>query len=148
MLHYLTCDLLDCDADLICHQVNCQGVMGAGLARSIRTKYPEVFSAYVEKCTRYARSQALLGTVQAISIAPSKYIVNIFGQWRYGTDRRHTDYNALDRAFHTINERCKNKSIAIPYKMGCGLGGGDWNIVLNLIERNLTDCEVLICKKN
>ena len=34
--------------DILCHQVNCQGVMGAGLAKQIRSKYPEVYEQYKE----------------------------------------------------------------------------------------------------
>ena len=29
-------DILHTEADVICHQVNCKGVMGAGLAKQIR----------------------------------------------------------------------------------------------------------------
>ena len=39
-------DLLKADADVICHQVNLQGVMGGGLALSIAMKYPNVNKIY------------------------------------------------------------------------------------------------------
>lgn len=32
---------------VICHQVNCCGVMGAGLAKQIRDKWPVVFDEFV-----------------------------------------------------------------------------------------------------
>lgn len=147
MLQHLVCDLFDSGADLICHQVNCQGVMGAGLARQIRFKYPHVFEAYKKRCVQHQRSRALLGTVQAVPIDTNKYIVNIFGQWRYGTDRQHTDYNALECAFNTLNTHCRGRSIAIPFKMGCNLGGGDWQVVQALIDKCLHDCTVYICKR-
>lgn len=31
---------------IICHQVNCKGVMGAGLAKQIRDKWPDVYDRY------------------------------------------------------------------------------------------------------
>ena len=31
-------DILHTEADVICHQVNCKGVMGAGLAKQIRNQ--------------------------------------------------------------------------------------------------------------
>lgn len=34
---------------VVCHQVNCKGVMGAGLAKQIREKHPEVYEAYKKK---------------------------------------------------------------------------------------------------
>ena len=40
----------------ICQQVNCRGVMGAGLAKQIRDKWPVVFDEYKKICgTRQTR---------------------------------------------------------------------------------------------
>lgn len=36
-------DLLEFKCDIFCHQVNCQGRMGSGIAKQIRNKYPIVF---------------------------------------------------------------------------------------------------------
>ena len=36
-------DLLSSDVKIRCHQVNCRGVMGAGLALQVKQKYPEAF---------------------------------------------------------------------------------------------------------
>ena len=42
-----------------------------------------------------------------------------------------------------------NKTIAMPYLIGCGLAGGDWNIVYNIIEKTLgEDYEVYLYKYN
>ena len=43
MIHYVKGNLLDSDCDYICHQVNCQGVMGSGIAKQIRERWPEVY---------------------------------------------------------------------------------------------------------
>ena len=42
-------DLLNTQAKYICHQVNCKGRMGSGVAKQIRAKYPEVYTAYVKE---------------------------------------------------------------------------------------------------
>lgn len=34
----------------ICQQVNCKGVMGAGLAMQIRSQWPVVYQRYLEFC--------------------------------------------------------------------------------------------------
>ena len=39
-------DILDSTKDCICQQVNCHGVMGAGLAEAIAKKWPLVKSLY------------------------------------------------------------------------------------------------------
>ena len=120
----------------VCHQVNCKGVMGAGLAKQIKSKHPVVYKAYKEKCDS---GFAHLGDVQFVSrLSMTGYIVaNIFGQDGYGREKCHTDYDALRTAFITIAEGAPNDIVRIPYKMGCGLGGGDWDTVLAMIEEIL-----------
>ena len=55
-------DILRSDADIIVQQVNCQGVMGAGLAKQIASQYPEVLSPYKKMCNT-RDTQDLLGKV-------------------------------------------------------------------------------------
>lgn len=43
-------NLLDVKSGILCHQVNCVGVMGAGIALQIKGKWPEVFKQYKDKC--------------------------------------------------------------------------------------------------
>ena len=50
MVVYKECDIFDSGADIICHQVNCQGVMGSGLAKQIRERYPIVYEEYKKWC--------------------------------------------------------------------------------------------------
>ena len=49
-------DLLETNADIICHQVNLQGVMGGGLALSIARKYPNVNKIYEDYYTNSSGS--------------------------------------------------------------------------------------------
>ena len=37
-------DLLDARVDMIFHVTNCMGVMGGGIAKSIKNKWPKVFT--------------------------------------------------------------------------------------------------------
>lgn len=124
---------------MVCHQVNCKGVMGAGLARQIKEKHPEVFSIYRDKCSQIAVGIGGLGDVQFCSVvADAGYIVaNVFGQDGYGRSKRHTDYSALRKAFERIAVGFPTYTIRIPYLMGCGLGGGDWQVVSEIIEETL-----------
>lgn len=41
-------NVFDSDAKIICHQVNCQGVMGSGVAKEVRERYPKVYEQYHE----------------------------------------------------------------------------------------------------
>lgn len=121
------------EAVVVCQQVNCCGVMGAGLARQIKNRFPYVYSAYLKKCREEENN---LGTVQIVSCVYSAgYIIaNCFGQDNFGTDKQYTDYEALRKCFIYLNNAFSNTTIRIPYKIGCGLGGGDWEVVLSIID--------------
>lgn len=68
MVREIKGDLLKCDANVLCHQTNYYGVMGGGIALSIKNKVltPMQYSAYQNYC--YMRGEAALGTVQYLCI--------------------------------------------------------------------------------
>lgn len=139
MIKIVNGNILDAHEDIICQQVNCMGVMGAGLAKQIRNKYPEVYDAYTEMCGMFSKKK-LFGQSQMVKCNDGKYIANIFGQLDYGTNKVQTDYKALydglSRVFNAVIKlkQYKGKSIAIPYGIGCGLAGGNWGKVYEIIE--------------
>lgn len=137
-------DILESNCNIICHQVNCRGVMGKGLAKQIKYKYPNVYNKYVSYCNQ----NNILGTVLYVYIGNGQYIANLFGQNDYGMNTRKTDYNALGKCFQTIANHAREKhlSVAIPYNIGCCLGGGDWKIVSSLIEKHFLNVDVTIVK--
>ena len=47
-MEWIKGDLLEADLDYYCHQVNCQGKMGSGIAKSIKEKWPIVYDKYIE----------------------------------------------------------------------------------------------------
>lgn len=121
---------------MICHLVNCKGVMGAGLTHQVKEKYPWIIKAYKERCEA---GFAELGQVQVCSaIAEAGYLIaNIFGQDAFCGQCCHTDYGALRKAFSYLVGAYPGYVIRIPHKMGCGLGSGDWNVVRDVIEEEL-----------
>ena len=130
-------DLLNTRAKYICHQVNCKGRMGSGVAKQIRAKYPEVYPAYVKEA-----NADMLGIPQFVQCYDGKVIINMFAQQSYGYDgRQYTSYEAfakcLDLMSHIIPA---GETIAMPFMIGCGLGGGSWEIITDLITEKL-------CKK-
>ena len=119
------------------HQVNCQGVMGAGLAKQIRSQYPAIYNQYKIACNK---CQPLLGKIQPISVGNNKFIVNIFGQDRYGRSGTYTDYNALNKALIKMKDYFTG-DLALPYGIGAGLAGGDWSRVSDIISSIFDSCE-------
>lgn len=116
---------------IILHQVNCKGVMGAGFALVIRRKFPDCYSGYRKYCRE---NNNLLGKVY-IYENDDYIILNMFSQDDYGINKIQTDYNAMEIALKYIRELYPYEIITAPYKIGCGLAGGDWDIVSKLLEK-------------
>ena len=161
MIRHIKCNIFESGADIICHQVNCQGVMGSGLAKQVREKYPKVYEEYLKWC-REKSPKELLGKTQLVTLRhpwednPNNEpmgIINIFGQLNYGySGNCYTDYDALKHSFKIIHDfvHLDNTQpvLAFPYKLGCVRGGGQWEIVYQMIEETFKDCVVLICEYN
>lgn len=119
---------------IIAHQVNAQGVMGAGVALAIRKRYPEVYEAYMDD---YKKGILKLGHTSYVKIHPSQFVANICGQEYYGKNGRYTDYKALREGLEDV--RCMAEAldlhVVLPYRIGCGNAGGDWeNVVAPMID--------------
>lgn len=148
MVKHIKGDIFQSNADVILHQVNCQGVMGSGIAKQVREKYPVVYKTYKELCNQDTPKN-LLGIAQPVKANDKTIIVNIFAQENFGYDGKcYTDYDALRKGFETVRDNNKDDSIAIPYLMGCHRGGGDWNKVYSMIEEIFADCDVTLYEYN
>lgn len=145
MISFLKGDVLNADADIICHQTNCKGVMGSGVAKAVKAKYPEAYQSYHDA---YNAGKLKLGYVDFAKTHDDKIIANLCGQNNYGYDgNQYTDYNALRTGFETIKTYMLEnnlKTIALPYKMACCRGGGDWSVVYNMIEEIFAGLHVQI----
>jgi O-acetyl-ADP-ribose deacetylase (regulator of RNase III) len=136
-------DLFHTEAKFICHQVNCHGKMGSGVALQVREKYPLAYKCYKERCKSVSDSSELLGQVQIVYIDEDKQspvaICNLFAQDRYGYDGRcYTDTKAFLACLRELkNQIPKGSTIAMPYKIGCGLGGADWRLISWMIVAEL-----------
>lgn len=148
MIHYVKGDITKSNCDIICHQVNCQGVMNSGVAKAIREKWSEVYEQYRALCKRQDGSGWLLGMMQPVEIQhiPPRYVVNLFAQQYYGYDEtRYTDYEAFYNSIsHLAIELAAEpkKTIAFPYKIGCVRGGANWKIIKTMIEEVFSERDV------
>jgi O-acetyl-ADP-ribose deacetylase (regulator of RNase III) len=127
-------NIFDSNADIICHQVNCCGLMGSGIAKQVRSLYPSTFKIYKEMCDHAPNKSNLLGIALIDRVSPSLEIAHLFGQIVPSTVGIQTNYSALKKSLFALARERKGKKIAIPYGMGCGLAGGDWGIVSKIIE--------------
>lgn len=142
-------DLLSSGALFICHQVNCQGEMRSGVAKQIREKWPKVYEEYKKICDLVEDKSILLGIYTFCYMSSEDTVViNMFSQNRYGYDgKRYTNLRALKHCLCRVAADVpKGARIAMPYKIGCGLGGADWNVVYKMIEKAFENSEVELWK--
>ena len=129
-------NLLDAQTNVIAHQVNCQGVMGSGVAKQIKEKWPDVFAQYSYHTTMLENT--CLGNCQMVQINKSQFVANLFGQRYYGRENlRYTSYDGIYDALAKLQVYMDNRncnSVAFPYKMSSDRGGADWNVILAMIE--------------
>ncbi len=135
MVNVILGDILDVTDGVIIHQVNCQGVMNSGVAKQLRSAYPIIFNEYKKFVDSKTNKDDCLGVAHKVQINDNLIIYNVFGQFMYGYDKKqYTSYDALKKAFEQIaNEVPTDINISLPYNIGCCRGGGDWNIVVDLI---------------
>ena len=122
---------------VIMHGCNCFCTMGAGIAKRLKTAYPAIHAE--DKKTRHG-DENKLGTILPVRVEDKLIIVNCYTQYMYGRTHAHTNHNAV---WWCLNHM-KNYLISLdePYelrspKIGCGLAGGDWNIIENIFKELL-----------
>ena len=150
MIKIINGDILKQGYDVILHQVNVYGVMASGIAKAIKDKYHIAFEQYEFFCdSRGRREDDLLGIAMQTHTASGPVIIHLFSQRKYSVagDGNMTDYDALRKCLKTVSRDIrKDYKIGIPYNMSCGIAGGDWRIVLNIIIDELSEHDVTICR--
>jgi len=139
-------NILNINHGVICHQVNCQGVMGAGLALQIKNKWPVAYEGYM---TAYEANLLALGEIvpSMVCAGPQLWVVHMCGQNYYGKQpgKIYTDYTALAACLAKAASFAKLRDLPayIPYGIGCGFAGGNWEVVSELIEAYAPDATVV-----
>lgn len=130
-------DIFKSKCKAIVNPVNTKGAMGKGLALAFKNKYPAHFANYQRACKS---GEMTIGKVLAYQEKDNHIIVCLATKedWR---DNSKIEYISagLDSLVNKI-EALDIKSIAIP-KLGCGLGGLDWNKVRPLIVEKMSSLD-------
>jgi O-acetyl-ADP-ribose deacetylase (regulator of RNase III) len=133
--------------DVIAHGCNCYCNMGAGIA-------PQMANAF--GCDKFTMERDehkgdvnKLGTIDYEHFPASGLaVVNAYTQYDTGFNRltgskSALDYEALTLCLRKMNFTFDSLHIGLP-QIGCGLAGGDWEIVKEIIQKELKDCDVTI----
>lgn len=138
--------LIDGEIDCLLHVCNNKGVMGSGIALEIKNRIPDAYQGY--KSSQIANNMKLdLGSISFgwVTDARGKFVCNMVAQDGYGGRFiKHLNYGALAECLSKFSKGMNPIVIGLPYKMGADRAGGDWNIVLELVEYYLKDFEVIV----
>jgi O-acetyl-ADP-ribose deacetylase (regulator of RNase III) len=135
----------------IVHCVNCRGIMGAGIAAQIKRRWPIVYTLY-DALLRVKTPLEVLGTIQVVDIFPGLKVCNLFGQYDMGNTIvgdvtiPAVDYRAIHLGFAHLKKYIIDNgggTIHMP-RLGCGLAGGDWNHIEDILHQVFDNCDVEI----
>ena len=120
------------EVDAIAHGVNCMCRQKNGIAKQMVTTFgtndPTVFTLESED----KRGQNKLGKVEGVRVK-GVLVINAYTQFMYGTDTRKLNYGALAECMGRIATMTQGMQLGLPW-IGCGLAGGDKEIVSEIIE--------------
>lgn len=126
-----TGNIFTTDAEAIGHGVNTEGVMGAGIAFSVRVMFPEIYKSYRDLCKADKLQPGEVFT--AIDPRSRKYIVNLASQDKPGANARlEWVKSSLSTALNSLAIEGV-RTLALP-RIGAGIGGLNWTEVRSAIE--------------
>lgn len=141
MIHYITGNLLDSDAEALVNTVNTVGVMGKGIALQFKNAFPNNYKKYFEACKNKELNVGQLLVTEENVLSGKKIIINFPTKtnWRLPSEYKYIE-DGLAELVKVIKEK-NIKSIAIP-PLGAGNGGLDWNKVKLILEKYLSHLKV------
>ncbi|MCS1350876.1 hypothetical protein [Mechercharimyces sp. CAU 1602] len=138
MVHIIVGDLLKSDCTVIGHQCNCFDVMGAGVAKQNKHLYPEAFDA--DRNFKVSFGEERLGKI-SYAQTKKRIIFNLYGQYKFGRKGDHTVIPMFEAALVNMMKELDGRfqdfdaKIGLPYKIGAGLAGGEWDDLFPIINR-------------
>jgi O-acetyl-ADP-ribose deacetylase (regulator of RNase III) len=137
MIRYLDSDLFASPAQTLVNPVNTVGVMGAGLARVFRDRYPEMFREYQALCRAGRLSIGALHLWRG----PDRWVLNLPTKtsWKLPSTLSHVEAGL--RRFRRDYEALGITSVAFP-ALGCGCGSLSWEAVRPVLDAHLGDLPI------
>lgn len=123
---------------IIAHIVNDVGAWGAGFVLALSARWPHVREDYLDWKKRK------LGDTMFSYAEPQLYVAHLCAQ-RGVRGTRPLNYEALVSCLKKLCVQINEQpwTVHMP-RIGCGLGGGSWDVVGGLVERWLDGVEVFV----
>jgi O-acetyl-ADP-ribose deacetylase (regulator of RNase III) len=147
--------VLSGEIDVLLHCANCQALMGSGIAREIAERIPAAARLDASFSKAVGPEETLGMHSTSVSKSPERdgflAVVNLYGQLYPGYPQpRAMNYGALAEAMVSARNamkqsgNLKDAKIGIPYKMASDRAGGDWNIVLEMVQFVFRDYDITV----
>ncbi|MUK39245.1 Appr-1-p processing protein [Aliivibrio fischeri] len=128
--------------DTIVNTVNCQGVMGAGIALEFKLRYPEMFEKYQTLCKgKHIQIGKLWNYTDQSEKFGFKHVLNLptKDNWKLPSKREYLEL-ALQKFVGTY-KKSPYTSVAFPV-LGAGRGGLNESEVIELMHHYLADLDI------
>lgn len=151
-------DLLDFpnSIQVIAHSANCLNVMGAGIAKQIKDRYPEAWKADCKAANEKRNTLGNYSKAEFLSNKKSVSIYNLYTQQDIGRRYRQVDYEAFYTSCFRLRLELQqlqeanlvNIRLGFPYKISCNNAGGSWNVIETMLNDiyDRSDLEVFIVR--
>ena len=142
-IRYVKGDLLEAPEQIILQACNSLGVMGAGVAKLIREKWPKAYQDYRDSYDSYGLP---LGSIVSSKQPDGKIILNAITQDTIGRTGVHVSYWAIANVMYQLDQNVtvqKVGSVAMP-AIGSGLAGGDWPVIEAIIENTAKNFQPVV----
>lgn len=132
------------DIKFIVHICNNVGYWNKGFVNAISKRWSKPRLEYINW---FKQKTMKLGEIQIVHVESTTYVINVIGQHsiRTPTNRKPVRYDAIEKGLTKVALKAKemNASIHMP-RIGCGLGGGDWDTIEQIINRTLKDLNITV----
>jgi hypothetical protein len=140
-------DITTVESGVLINGVNCQRVMGSGVARAYFTKWPQVREQYM----LWHQSEMVLGKFDPVIIEhDTLFVANCWTQDFFGSDgAEYANYGAILTSVSQAAMFAQRRGLEIytPW-VGCGLGGLAHNNVRDVLENieGVTGVPITVCE--
>lgn len=133
-IEVVNADIFKLPVDAIINTVNCNGVMGKGLALQFKKHFKENFVFYKNMCNKKALTPGKLCIYHHVDILRDQYIINFptKDDWKKPSQMQYI-HDGMKSLILWLNQHSHIKTIAIP-ALGCSNGQLSWNQVKPVIE--------------
>ena len=155
--------------NVIAHSCNTLMIMGGGIARQIKSRYPQAYQAdinyinnkhddngqYIHPLGNFSKAEVNSKESKVYLPDGKGLIYNMYTQASVGDDSRKVDYEKFWQALNNVEKDLYKMNVekheydgsspptlGLPHGISCGLAGGNWEIIKAMIKDIFLDSPI------